>query len=555
MRFNNSHHSTVRGPYLARSYFVVGFILAIVLLPILSLLLIAFRGEFHELIHIYTNILPKAVQTTALLMVIVAVLTSVIGVTCAWLVSSFNFPFRKTLASLLVLPIAIAPYISAYCYVDFLHFTGPVQSLLRHLLGTETQLGYWFFEIRNVGGAGFIMSFTLYPYVYLASYVFFSMQTRSVADMARVLGASKSRVFFKVVLPMSRPAIMAGVSLALMETLNDIGASEYLGVQTITFSVYHTWLGKGSLAGAAQLSLSILMIIIFLIWIESYSRRMLRFHASRSIGLSLKPTRIMLSKKTAFCAMMVTMTPVIFGFVVPVGVLLKFALKRLDQFGEPAFLNALKNSMFVGASTAIVVMIACLCLLHFGRLLKGSNRLFVRICTFGYALPGTLLALGALYVFAFIDTQVNNFAKFFFNHHIGLIFSSSLTAIILVCSIRFVAVGETSLSAALLKLPENLDASARNLGASPIKSMRYIMLPLLRPALFSSSILIFVDTVKELSATILLRPVGFNTLATLVYENASRAAVEDGAMAALCIVALSLIPVVLLLRTLPNNDS
>ena len=542
-----------RAPHFGKAYWVIGLIIIVTLLPIASLITIALHGNLDELSHLFKTVLPKALQTTAILMALVAILTGSIGVTSAWLVTRFNFPFRRTLSWLLVLPIAIPPYIAAYCFVEFLHFAGPVQTLIRSMFTFQTRADYWFPEVRNVWGAGLILSLTLYPYVYLATRVVFLMQARNAADVARSLGASNSRVFFKVLLPMSRPAIIAGVSLALMETLNDIGASEYLGVRTLTFSVYNTWLGKGSLTGAAQLAIMMLILVGFVLWLEVHSRRMLRFNSGRSSHMRATHARIALPRRWGLVATLATAAPVLVGFGVPVGVLISFADKRLGQIFDPAFLSALKNSILVGTVTAIIVLLVCLCLLHFGRLLSGSRRLIIRLATVGYALPGTVLALGLLYVLTFLDSVLNLLTRGVFAMPVGLIFSGSAFAVILASSIRFLAVGESSLSAALLKLPANLDAAARNLGRSPFPASRDVMLPLLRPAIVTSLILVFVDTVKELSSAILLRPIGFNTLATLVYENASRAAVEDGAVAALAIVVISVVPTFILSRTLVRD--
>jgi iron(III) transport system permease protein len=543
----------VRAPRVTRGYWLIGLIVAVTTLPVVSLIIIAFQGNFDELTHVFQTVLPKALGTSAILLGLVALLTASMGVVSAWLVTTLDFPFRRTLSWLLVLPIAIPPYIAAYCFVEFLHFAGPVQTLIREAFAFHTRSDYWFPEIRNVWGAGFILSLTLYPYVYLATRVVFLMQARNAADVARSLGASNARVFFKVLLPMSRPAIIAGVSLALMETLNDIGASEYLGVRTLTFSIYNTWLGRGSLTGAAQLAVIMLIIVAFVLWLEAYSRRMMRYNSGRASTIKARPARIQLSRPRALLAMLATAAPVLVGFGIPVAVLLRFASKRLDQSLDPIFLGALKNSILVGVATSLLVLLVALCLLHFGRLITGPKRWLMRLATIGYTMPGTILALGLLYVLTTLDAGLNMFTRTVFGGPVGLIFSGSAFAIVLVSTIRFLAVGESSLTAALSKLPSNLDAAARNLGRSPLSASRDVMLPLLRPAIVTSLILIFVDTVKELSSAILLRPIGFNTLATLVYENASRAAVEDGAIAALAIVAVSVVPVFILSRSLAGD--
>jgi iron(III) transport system permease protein len=261
---------------------VVALIVAVMVLPIVSLLVLSATSGASEIADLFTTVLPSSLKTTVQLMLIVGVLTSSIGVVSAYLIITYEFPFRRTLSWMLVLPVAVPAYIASYCFVDFLTFAGPVQTALRGIMGYKTHSDYWFPDIRSVWGAGFIIASVLYPYVYLTTRVVFLMQGRNAADVARSLGASRTRVFFQVLLPMARPAIVAGVALALMETLNDIGAVEYLGVKTLTFSIYNTWLGRGSLGGAAQLAVIMLALVLVLLWVETYARRKLRFNAGRA---------------------------------------------------------------------------------------------------------------------------------------------------------------------------------------------------------------------------------------------------------------------------------
>ena len=528
---------------------VVALVL-LALLPIISLIGIALSGTSEDLIHVATTVLPDSLRTTIILMVLVAFFTASIGVVSAWLVTSFDYPLRRTLAWMLVLPVAVPPYLAAYSFVEFFHYAGPVQGIVRSVFGFASRNDYWFPDMRSVWGAGFMLGLVLYPYVYLSSRVVFLMQGRNAADVARSLGASPARVFFKVLLPMSRPAIIAGVALALMETLNDIGAVEYLGVRTLAFSVFNTWLARGSLEGAAQLALIMMIIVVFLLWLEAHSRRMQRFVSGRTSQATAKPARVRLPGGRALLATWLSAMPVVAGFGIPVFVLGGFAIKRLDQILDPALHEAVFNTIIVGATTSILAVAISFFFLHAGRLLARKGRIGIRIASSGYAIPGTVLALGLLYVLAGIDGFLNNAARSLFGTSPGLIFSGSAFAIILAATIRFLAVAESALASGLQKLPPNLDAAARNLGRSPAQTTYQVLLPLLRPAMVTSLVLVFVDTVKELSSAILLRPIGFNTLATLVYENASRAAVEDAALAALCIILVSVVPVLILARAL-----
>jgi iron(III) transport system permease protein len=534
---------------------IVWLIAGLALLPLVSLLVLAFGGGTADLQHLAATVLPGSALVTAQVMAIVSLLTGSVGVVTAWLIISFDFPFRRTLSWLLVLPFAMPAYIASYSFVEFLHFAGPVQSGLRALFGFRTGADYWFPDVRSVWGAGFILSAVLYPYVYLSTRVVFLMQGRNAADVARSLGASPLRVFVRVLLPMSRPAIVAGVALALMETLNDIGAVEYLGVRTLTFSVYNTWLARGSLAGAAQIAVIMLVIVCALLALESHARRQLRFTSGRSTNFANRPARRRLSGLPAIASMLACLAPVVLGFGIPFFVLSGFALKRLDQLFAPEFRAALGNSLLTGFATAALTVSVSLFLIHAGRMLQFRRApMVMRLASMGYALPGTVLALGLLFALGGADGWINTGVRALSLPAPGLIFSGTILTVILACTIRFLAVADSSLHSGLHKLPPNLDHAARNLGRTPRAATLQVMVPMLRPAILTSLVLVFVDTVKELSATILLRPIGFNTLSTLVYENASRAAVEDGAVAALAIVLVSLVPVVILSRALAGDQ-
>ncbi|MGB8816628.1 MAG: iron ABC transporter permease, partial [Rhizobiaceae bacterium] len=405
---------------------LIGLVFLIAVLPLAGLAILALGGGTDDLRHLATTVLPASALVTAQVMLLVSLLTATVGVVCAWLVISFDFPFRRSLAWLLVLPVAMPAYIAAYSFVEFFHFTGPVQSAIRAVFGFKTNADYWFPDIRSVWGAGFILSAVLYPYVYLATRVVFLMQARNVADVARSLGAGPFRVFFHVLLPMARPAIVAGVALALMETLNDIGAVEYLGVRTLTFSVYNTWLARGSLAGAAQIALIMMILVFALMAAESHARRQMRFASGRSSSFGVHLARRKLSRFWALGAVFACLMPVLIGFGIPLFVLLGFALKRLDQAMAPQFHAALGNSLLIGAVTAITTVLAALFLMHAARVLRsGRITVLLRMASMGYALPGTVLAIGLLFVLGVADTWLNWALKSALLPGPGLFFSGS----------------------------------------------------------------------------------------------------------------------------------
>ncbi|MEZ5810061.1 MAG: iron ABC transporter permease [Rhizobiaceae bacterium] len=529
-------------------------IVLVVLAPILTIAGIASAGSGDAWPHLIENVLPRSVRTTLVLMALVGLLTASMGTVSAWLVMAFDFPLRRILAWALVLPLAIPTYLAAYAFGEFFNFTGPVQTAIRALFGFSSSRDYWFPEIRSTMGAAVVLSAVLYPYVYLTCRVVFIMQGRNLADVARTLGATPMRVFFRVLLPVARPAIAAGVALALMETLNDIGAVEYLGVRTLTFAVYATWLNRGSIEGAAQIALVMLALVFALLVAEQWARRRQRYHQGRATELKSPPLRRKLSGWRAALAFLLTLMPVAFGFAIPLQVLGGYALKRMDQFFEPALLKALANSVLTASAAAVIAVAAVLVLLNAARLSRTRlQSALTRFSVLGYALPGTILGFGLLYALAAIDRHIDALARALTGMSTGLVFSGTVMAVILACSIRFLALADGAIRSGLDKLPPNLDEAARSLGRTPAGSASSVLLPLLRPAIFTAAILVFVDTVKELSATIVLRPFGFNTLATHVYENASRGVVQDGAVAALLIIATALVPVIVLSRALMRD--
>ncbi len=531
-----------------------GLVATIVLMPILTLAGIAISGSGEDWPHLANFVLPRATATTLALMTMVAIGTASIGVTAAWFVVAYDFPLRRTLAWALVLPLAVPPYLAAYAFGEFFHFTGPVQTLIRDLFGFQTSRDYWFPDIRSTAGAAIVLSAVLFPYVYLTTRIVFIMQGRNIADVARTLGATPAKVFRRILLPLARPAVAAGVALVLMETLNDIGASEYLGVRTLTLSVYSTWLNRGSLEGAAQIAMIMLVIVFALLMGEQWARRRQRFHAMRATQMKARPPRVHLTGIRGIGATILTVLPVIAGFGIPLFVFGDYASRRLQQFFDPVLARTLANSVVTAAATAAITILIALVLIQAARLARSGVVIgLARFAMIGYALPGTIMGLGLLFALARFDNALDAFMRDVFGVSTGLLLTGSAAAVVLVCSIRFLALAEGAIRSGLEKLPPNIDEAARSLGRTPGQSARAVLLPLLTPAILTAAVLVFVDTVKELSATILLRPFGFNTLATYVYENATRGAVEDGAVAALLIILTSLIPVVLLSRALARD--
>lgn len=519
-----------------------------VLAPVLTLVWWALGGDLSHWRHLATYVLPQALANTAMLLAGVGVLVTLLGTGSAWLVTAYEFPSRRALTWALLLPLAVPTYIIAFAYLDLLHPIGPIQSAIRALLGYDSPRQFRLPDLRSIQGAIFVLGFVLYPYVYLSTRVMFMTQAASLLEAARTLGAGRYGVFFRVALPLARPAIVVGVSLALLETLNDIGASEFLGVQTLTVSVYTTWVTRSDLAGAAQIALTMLAIVIGLILLERHGRKRQRYANTQRMR-PMQPRR--LRGPAAALAAALGWIPVIVGFVAPALYLVVETYKRLHMVGgvSSQLLNGLGNTLIVAFSATIVTLVCGLIVAWAGRTLRESagfnpGRACARVASLGYAVPGTVLAIGLLTPFVWIDTAV---AKVFGGS--GLFLMGSMAALVCAYAIRFLAISTGALEAGLARIPPSLEQASRLLGESSAGTLRRVHLPLLRPALAASALLVFVDAMKELPATLLLRPMNFDTLATWLYAEAARGTYEEGAVAALAIVLAGLLPVILLART------
>jgi iron(III) transport system permease protein len=518
---------------------------ALMALPLATVVALSLSAPESVWPHLIRTVLPGALADTGLLLAGVATLTLLFGTGTAWLVTMYRFPGRGLLDRLLVLPLAMPTYIIAYCYVELLDFSGPVQRALRALFGWRTVKDYWFPEVRTLTGAVLVLSAVLYPYVYLSARASFVQQSICVLEVARTLGRTSAGVFWSVALPLARPALAVGVALALMETLNDLGAVQYLGVSTLTVSIYATWLQRSSLGGAAQIALVALLFVLALLVAERAARGKSQFHHTtgryRSIPFSdLEGWR-------GYAAALACCLPVIAGFVVPFGVLLVQASAHMSDALAGGFWRATRNSVGIAALAAGTTVALGLGLAYARRLAPNPFvRTVVRAAGLGYAMPGTVLALGLIIPLAALDNHVDAALRSHFGISSGLLLSGSLFVIVLAYTIRFLAVSLGALEAGFERLSPNLDAVARTLGETALSALRRVHMPLLVPALGSAGLLVFVDGMKELPATLLLRPFNFETLATHVYSYAALEQFEQAALGALTIVAIGLVPVLLL---------
>lgn len=520
---------------------------AVSLMPIVALAIIALMPAENIWPHLVANVLPVAVRTSIGLMAGVGLITLLVGTSTAWLVTMCRFPGRAMFEWLLLAPLAMPTYITAYCYVEVFDYAGPLQSSLRYLFGWENAAAYWFPEIRSLGGAIFVMAIVLYPYVYLTARASFLAQSVCLLDVSRTLGRSARATFFSIALPLARPALIAGVTLALMETINDIGAVEFFGVRTLTFSVYSTWLGRGNLSGAAQLAGVLFVFVFALIWIERRSRQHQRFHLTSSKYQPLPAYR--LGRIAGLAASLACALPIVLGMFIPFAVLLRYALPRMDALTASSYLTYAGNSIFLSLAAAVLAVSAALLLVYARKLIRARwMHNLTWLASIGYAIPGTVLAIGVLIPLAAFDNGLDGWMRNMFGISTGLVLSGTSIAIILTYTIRFLAVAHGSIDAGMGKLSPHLAMASRTLGRSAGRTLLQVQLPLIRPALVAAGLLVFVDGMKELPATILLRPFNFETLATHVYSYASLERFEDAAIAALTIVMVGLIPVILLNR-------
>nr|WP_258178662.1 iron ABC transporter permease [Burkholderia multivorans] len=523
-------------------------IAAAVAAPLAALVAAAFDADLAHWRHLAAFVLPQALANTLLLLAGVGTIVSIVGTGCAWLVTAYDFPGRRTLTWALLLPLAVPTYIVAFAYLDLLHPIGPVQSAVRWLLGFDSPRQFRLPDLRSLPGAVFVLGFVLYPYVYLSTRAMFVTQSASLLEAARTLGAGRVATFWRVVMPLARPAIAVGVSLALLETLNDIGASEFLGVQTLTVSVYTTWITRSDLAGAAQIALAMLAVVVAMIALERYGRRRQRYAHGRRMR-PLAPRR--LTGAAGCTAAVLGWLPVLLGFGAPAAYLAVETAKRLHQVGgvSAQLLDGLANTLTIAAAATVATLACGLIVAWAARAQRdsmraGVARLGARIASLGYAVPGTVLAIGLLTPFGAVDRLFGTMLG-----RDGLWLIGSAAALVIAYTVRFLAIAAGNVEAGLARIPPSLEQAARSLGETAAGALRRVHLPLLRPALTTSALLVFVDAMKELPATLLLRPLNFDTLATWLYAEAARGTYEEGAVAALAIVLAGLVPVILLART------
>lgn len=520
-----------------------------VALPFLALLSEATQGADGLWAHLFSTVLPVALRDTLILLAGVGILVVALGTGTAWLVTAYDFPGRRMLEWALLLPLAVPTYIVSYAYLDILHPIGIVQDTLRHMLGYASPRDFRLPDVRSMTGCILLLAFVLYPYVYIATRAMFLTQPASLIDAARTLGVARRAIFWRVALPLARPAVAVGTSLALMETLNDIGAAEFLGVRTLTVSIYTTWITRSDLPGAAQIALALLVIVVAVVAWEQHARRRQRFAAGvQRSGKSFERRRT--SAPVGLLLLLLGLIPVLIGFAIPA---LYLAIEAYDRIGyaglPPRFLSIAWSTVTLSAAATLLTLILGAAAAYAVRMRPGGlSATAFRLSAIGYAAPGTVVAIGLVIVLGGFDRTANALAGSWFGIAPGLIFLGSGAGLIYAYATRFLTISAGGMAAGLSRVPQSLDEASRTLGETAFGTLRRVHLPLSKTALAASALLVFVDCVKELPATLLLRPLNVETLATHLYGEAARGTYEEASVSALAIVLIAMLPVVLLSR-------
>ncbi|WP_303845540.1 ABC transporter permease [Aeromonas sobria] len=520
-------------------------------LPVIALLFSAFSAEGDLFRHLADTVLLDYLANTLGLVVGVVLLSLLFGVPTAWLVAMCQVPGRRALQWALMLPMAMPSYIVAYVYTDLLDYSGPLQAGLRAIFGWNSPADYWFPAIRSLGGAAWVLALVLFPYVYLLTRASFLEQSVSLIHSSRLLGCTPWQSFRRLSLPLARPAIMVAVSLVAMETLADFATVHFFAINTLTTAVYDTWLGYGSLATAAKLSCLMLLAVVLLIALERRSRSRQQVF-QKSMGHE-QPLRYPLKGVSRAAAGLWCWGLVLAGFALPFVILLDYGVRYFELSWTPEFVRFAGNSLLISALTALLAMGIALLLGFFRRLDGGIKSLLpLRIAAMGYAMPGTVLAIGVLVPLTALDFAINDLAEWLGRQGPGLLLTGTITAIVFGYLVRFVAIAIGSVESSMGKISPSLDMAARSLGQGDGAMLRRVHLPLVRRGLFAGAMLVFIESMKELPAALLLRPFNFDTLATHVYQFVSDEMLERGALGAIVIVLVGLLPLILVNRSLDS---
>lgn len=524
---------------------------ALCLLPMVAVAIAALMGTTETLRHLADTVLLRYALTTLYLIFIVVIGTAVIGTGAAWLVTMTRFPGRGVLEVMLALPFAFPAYVMGYAYTDFLDHPGAVQTFLRSITGWGPK-DYWFPEIRSIGGAGLMFVLVLYPYVYLLARSAFVRESATANLAARSLGRSAAGAFWFVSLPIARPAIAGGVLLAMMETIADFGTVSYFGIQTFATGIYTSWFSFADRGGAAQLAFCLLVFALFLAILEQMQRGAARNHAAGQH--EKRPLRAQLKGWRAAGAFLFCALPVCFGFVLPIVLLTLMSFESEQNLFSQRYVNFTKNSVLLASVAALATVFLAVLLASFKRFRPSRfARTAANISRIGYAVPGGVIAVGLLVPFAALDNHIDAFAENYFNTSTGLIFTGSITVLVMAYMVRFMAGALNTYDGGLATMNTKLESVSRSLGTGSAGIFFKVHLPILKTSIFTALLIVFVDVMKELPATLIMRPFNFDTLAVQAHRLASDERLAGAAVPSLVIVLIGLLPVILLCRRLSKS--
>jgi len=542
----------ILGPRIGRLMVAATLIGALCALPVVSVFVNLFAESTPGVWgHLAGTVLPQYVANTLFLMLGVGAGVIALGVSMAWLTAMHDFPGRRLFEWALILPLAMPAYVIAFLYTDFLQFVGPVQTGLREFMGW-TRADYWFPDVRTLGGAIVMFILVLYPYVYLLSRAAFLERSASLLEVSRTLGVGGMGLVFRVALPLARPAIVAGTALALMEAIADFGTVSYFGVQTFTTGIYQAWFSMGERVIAAQLAAALLGFVILVLLFERTSRGRKRFHETSQ--RARPPARQRLDGFKAAGATALCFSALALGFLLPAGLMLEMAIGEGDaQFGS-RFVQITLNSVTLAAITSGLLVVLAVLMAYNARLNPGMVSVGLsRLVGLGYAIPGLVIAVGTLIPLAWLDNVLAEWLKTTFAISPGLLLTGGIAALVFAYMVRFFSIGLQTVDAALLKIRPSMDDAARSLGCGAAETLTRIHVPILSRGLFTATLLVFVEVMKELPATLVMRPFNFDTLATQVYNLAHDERLSEAATAALVIVVAGLVPLIVVSRSIART--
>ncbi|NVO55993.1 iron ABC transporter permease [Rhodobacteraceae bacterium B1Z28] len=541
---NGSRNRGVRGTRLLAG--VASVVAAACLLPMLAVVLAAFTGGTETISHLMETVLPRYTVTTLILVTLVAAGTFCIGTGAAWLVTMTRFPGVRFLEIALVLPLAFPAYVLAYAYTFILDHPGIVQTTLRDVTGWGPR-DYWFPEIRSTEGAAVMLILVLYPYVYLLARAAFAQQSATAFLAARALGNNPWLAFKRVSLPMARPAIAGGVLLAVMETIADFGTVSYFGVQTFATGIYTSWFSMADRAAAAQLALCLLMFALLMAVAERTQRGRAKYYQTGKQHMAQPAAHLTGWRATG--AFVLCVVPVLFGFLLPVVILVIMGLESEQNLLSQRYLGFIQNSLILAGTAAVVTVSAAISIGFFQRLRPGRvSSIAAYLARLGYAVPGGVIAVGLIVPFAGFDNALDAWMRETFDISTGLLVTGSIWLLVAAYMVRFLAAALSAYEGGQSTVHANMDAAARSLGQTPLGTLRRVHLPILTPSLLTALLIVFVDVMKELPATLIMRPFNFDTLAVQAYRLASDERLEGAAVPSLVILAVGLLPVILICR-------